>query len=73
MKMKRQNNALRRVLGPHRQMFGVLTAADSLVPEQQVQAYFRNLVQHLGNPLKRLELYLRNLLPHPALGQPGCS
>jgi magnesium transporter len=55
MLMKRHIHALRRIIGPHRQALGFLVAADSPVPQPQVEAYFRDLIQHLDNLSARLD------------------
>ena len=55
MVMKRHIHTVRRIIGPHRAAFGALAAPDSPVPEGNVEAYFRDLVQHLDNLLERLE------------------
>jgi magnesium transporter len=55
MVMKRHIHTVRRIVGPHRSAFGVLAAPDSPVPQPQVEAYFRDLIQHLDNLLERLE------------------
>jgi magnesium transporter len=55
MRMKRHIHTVRRIVGPHRQAFGVLIAADSPAPTPQVESYFRDLIQHLDNLLERLE------------------
>jgi magnesium transporter len=55
MLMKRHIHTVRRIVGPHRQALGFLVAADSPVPHPQVEAYFRDLIQHLDGLLVRLE------------------
>ena len=55
MEMKRHIHMVRRIVAPHRTAFGTLAAPDSPVPEGNVEAYFRDLVQHLDNLLERLE------------------
>lgn len=55
MVMKRHIHAVRRIVSPHRTAFGLLAAPDSPVPQQDVEVYFRDLIQHLDNLLERLE------------------
>lgn len=55
MRMKRHIHTVRRIVSPHRQAFSVLVVADSPVPGQQVESYFRDLIQHVDNLLERLE------------------
>jgi magnesium transporter len=55
MVMKRHIHTVRRIVAPHRTAFSVLAAPDSPVPQSQVEAYFRDLIQHLDNLLERLE------------------
>lgn len=55
MVMKRHIHTVRRILAPHRRAFSALVAPDSPVPAPQVEAYFRDLVQHVDTLAERLE------------------
>lgn len=59
--LKRHVATLRRLVSPHREALGALVAADTLVAEQHVELYFRDLLAHLGALIEQLD-HIRDML-----------
>ena len=54
--LKRHVLNLRRLIAPHREAFGVLAAADiPLIREENVEVYFRDLLDHVEDVIDRLD------------------
>jgi len=54
--LKRHVLNLRRLVAPHREAFGILAAADiPLIREENVQVYFRDLLEHVEDVVDRLD------------------
>ena len=54
--MKRHVLALRRLISPHREAFGVLIAADvPYIQQEDVEVYFRDLLGHLDDFVDRID------------------
>ncbi|HEV2124641.1 MAG TPA: magnesium transporter CorA family protein [Chloroflexota bacterium] len=55
MLMTRHIHLVRRIVAPHRHAFGVLVAADSPIPELQVDTYFRDLIARVDGLIEQLD------------------
>ena len=61
VELQRQIRGLRRLVLPQRETFGVLVTADSPIPPQNVEPYFRDILANMNHLVNRLD-HLRDIV-----------